>query len=201
MKIININWLIPSQKKIIDPGTATVVGGIGGSILSGIFGRSSAKRSMAFQEKAARSAHQWEVEDLRKAGLNPILSATGGSGASVGGGAMPQTPDFTSSALGAMRLKQEIINMKAMKEKTDAETIWTQNKGDIAGPLADIARLLSRQITTPGSSGISSAIQVIRSASERRRAREKRAKTNVKAWKANPPFKRTATPLYDRETY
>lgn len=42
-----------------------------------------ARENRQWMEKMANTAHQREVQDLRAAGLNPILSATGGAGAAT----------------------------------------------------------------------------------------------------------------------
>ncbi|AZL82859.1 DNA pilot protein [Apis mellifera associated microvirus 30] len=81
-----------------------------------------AKDQMGFQREMSDTAHQREVEDLRKAGLNPILS-TGGAGASTPAGASAtfQAPrlgeglkNAVASAMDAKRLNQEV-------KKSDAD--------------------------------------------------------------------------------
>lgn len=51
------------------------------------FNRQEAQKNRDWQEMMSNTAHQREVRDLMAAGLNPVLSAMNGNGASVGSGA------------------------------------------------------------------------------------------------------------------
>lgn len=86
--------------------------------------REIAREQMSFQERMSSTAHQRSMEDLRLAGLNPLLgypggaSTPGGAGASFGnelGGAV-------SSATDALRTRFELEAMKAQRTNTEADT-------------------------------------------------------------------------------
>lgn len=93
----------------------SLAGGFPG-FLGGLFTNESqvglSREQMAWQERMAGSAHQREMRDYERAGLNPILSATGGMGASTPTGSVAQLENpavaFSSSAFDAIRLGQDI---------------------------------------------------------------------------------------------
>lgn len=93
----------------MDPVTGSLIS----AGIQGIFGISSANKQWQRQKEMMKNAHQWEVQDLRKAGLNPILSATGGNGAGSFTAPSADTPDLdlasAAQAKESLKLQNESI--------------------------------------------------------------------------------------------
>ncbi len=109
----------------------------GGSLLGGILRnrgqRAVAQDQMGFQERMSSTAYQRAVDDMKLAGINPMLAYQQG-GASSPGGAQPSLENVAapaaSSAVHARRLAEEVKNMTQQRKfvKQDTTLKWQQTE-------------------------------------------------------------------------
>lgn len=101
-------------------GAASLLGGIGSAVSSANASKAATDAQIKWERERAQNAHQWEVEDLKKAGLNPVLSA-GGTGAQTGS-ISPHLPDMSginSAGAGiAQAVQNAIINEQTQQSIT-----------------------------------------------------------------------------------
>ena len=115
-----------------------------------------AERQMQFQHDETSTAHQREVTDLRAAGLNPILSGTGGGGAASGAGASWSPINVGESAVSsAMNASRNIADVQNIRQDTKLKSAQEDNnfndarlKSQLYNTEYDKQKLLAQQAET-----------------------------------------------------
>lgn len=107
-------------------GLGAIAASAGGKLLDGGINFASnryfAKRQESFQDRMSSTAYQRATEDMRKAGLNPMLAYQQGGASSPSGasqsGVNPEMGEVVSTALQAKRLNADI---KAIDESIQTQ--------------------------------------------------------------------------------
>lgn len=116
------------------------------------FNSAEAQKNRDWQEMMSNTAHQREVQDLMAAGLNPILSASGGNGAAVTSGATASgvtsagaKGEVDTSMDGA--LVQVFGSLLAAQTQLESQRITAQNNLAIAEKNNSANELIAQMYT------------------------------------------------------
>lgn len=107
--------------------------------------QANAKTQMDFQERMSNSAYQRATEDMKKAGINPMLAFSQG-GASTPSGALPTVNSETKSKLGEFAMSSALgvknsatAQQQANTQQSSAESGIMLNKAAAAEKVANTA--------------------------------------------------------------
>ena len=101
----------------MDPVTAAMAAKFGGSLLDNLFAKNRQEDAQAFSAQQYATRYQIQTEDMKKAGLNPMLSVSQGAGSSPQSSAATPGSNFTSALdkaqLGVLESQARVNNANA----------------------------------------------------------------------------------------
>lgn len=112
-----------------------------------------AKLNRQFQERMARNAYQYAMQDMKKAGLNPMLAFSQGGAATPSGATASQDnimSGVTNSALAAMNARQHLKNLESQGEMINAQTRQADATASHQQQLATNAYHIGREFNQAG---------------------------------------------------
>lgn len=123
-------------------GVLDIAGGIIGADMQNSASESLQANNIAWQREQLQNKHQWEVEDLRKAGLNPILSAANSSSAVSAGSPQGANPNIQLS-----KSLEALSNSALMRKETELKQYSLES--DRMRAEADMLRAKNDEARTP----------------------------------------------------
>lgn len=126
-------------------GWGALAGGVS-DLMTGILGTIEARHTSAMSRRFARQVmmnrHQWEVKDLKNAGLNPILSA----GGTPGGVGASMTPAPVSAFSGVGESAREVPRRRAEIEALEAAAGLSRTQTVKASADTDVSVATASQV-------------------------------------------------------
>lgn len=113
---------------VIAAGTGAVLGGAAGGFLSAAGSAFSGKQSADYAERSYKHRYRWMVNDLRKAGLNPMLAVS----QSPGTPPQPDFPNIGEDAVKGAAAGSAVALARAQVKQAEASTDTTIHQGNKA---------------------------------------------------------------------
>lgn len=107
------------------PAIIQATGSLGGSVASAWSANQINSDNLAFQREVAQNGVRWKVNDMRAAGLNPLLST--GINATAPAGGSSAMPDFSGISASARDISRMFVEKAA--EKADEEVTNLKKQG------------------------------------------------------------------------
>lgn len=122
--------------------------GLAGDSMNNSAASARQEDAQAFNREAMQNKHQWEVKDLKAAGLNPMLSAMNGSTGTLGSSAASASSSSVGSSSASMSsaFAQNMLAKKSMAtldseiEKNNADALKARAEAQSTLDMVDVAK-------------------------------------------------------------